>query len=453
MGKVQIPNRQKELDEFIKKIFGEHPLKDTKRSFITTNLSDKMLLKNLKSGVNGHKYKKLWEGDTSDYDSQSEADLALCNRLALLSGNNTEQIDKLFRQSGLIRDKWDEMRGEETYGQMTIRKAIEGTNNNSNQKHRPIVEEEAGRLYNSKKKSPITSFIIRPIESITIPEEGETLKVKLITEHKEFEELLFPDCWISPQKFIKSLPAKETTFTGNGIDVQNIRAYLSTFDMAHKIGIRTSGFYEGKFITEEGVLSAEGKSNDVIYLNETKTNCKLISIDPATCEEINRIKDYIDKFNTPTVSLPILGWTVACFFKQIIHESLKEKGVGNGFPLLNIQGEAGSGKTSTMTNILMRIFALNNEHKSIGELTKFTMMKLVDGSNTIPVIFEENKSCMQNDQYRSMISNLIRSTYNCLEGERGRADQTTQIYRYQSSSSCNSSYVLQYLTPIESQII
>ena len=35
-----------------------------------------------------------------------------------------EQVDRLFRQSALYRDKWDEQRGADTYGNLTVMKAV-----------------------------------------------------------------------------------------------------------------------------------------------------------------------------------------------------------------------------------------------------------------------------------------------------------------------------------------
>ena len=278
----------------------------------------------------------------------------------------------------------------------------------------------------------ITSFTIKPIESITV-EGKETLKVNIKSESKIFKEVLLPpECWTSIKNFTSILPAKETIFTGTANDVQYIRLYISTFKMPEKKGIRTAGFHDGKFITEEGALSPKGISKDTIYFNEVPTNCTLLSVKPATNDDLSKIKNHIDTFNTPTVSLPILGWMAACFFKIALSGTLKKMGLGNGFPLLNIQGEAGSGKTQSAEAVIMRLWAIRGEPKSIGELTKFTMMKMVDGSNTIPVILDENKSGMQTEYFKNLVSNLIRSTYNCLEGERGRADQTTQVYRYQA---------------------
>ena len=66
-------------------------------------------------------FQLLWEGNwQARYGSQSEADLALTGLLAEFVGNNPAQIDRLFRESGLYRDKWDEYRGELTYGEKTM---------------------------------------------------------------------------------------------------------------------------------------------------------------------------------------------------------------------------------------------------------------------------------------------------------------------------------------------
>lgn len=70
----------------------------------------------------------LWKGDLSAYaDNHSRADYALCVALAKHTGADFDQMDRLFRQSGLYREKWDELRGERTYGAMTMEKAATQT--------------------------------------------------------------------------------------------------------------------------------------------------------------------------------------------------------------------------------------------------------------------------------------------------------------------------------------
>lgn len=84
----------------------------------------KALLAVMYRGKNGAKIKKLWDGDISDYKSQSEADLALCNYLAFYTDKDPQAINDAFIYSRLYRDKWDESRGAKTYGQLTIELAL-----------------------------------------------------------------------------------------------------------------------------------------------------------------------------------------------------------------------------------------------------------------------------------------------------------------------------------------
>ena len=91
--------------------------------------TDAELIERARRAANGAKFERLWAGDRSGYDSQSEADLALCMILAFWTGRDAARIDALFRQSGLFRDKWDERHGADgrTYGQITMDNAIQQT--------------------------------------------------------------------------------------------------------------------------------------------------------------------------------------------------------------------------------------------------------------------------------------------------------------------------------------
>ena len=80
---------------------------------------------------NNESIKNLFNGDISKYNNDdSRADLALCNYLAYYTNGNIERIDRMFRKSSLMREKWEEKRGMITYGMMTIEKALNGYNNN-----------------------------------------------------------------------------------------------------------------------------------------------------------------------------------------------------------------------------------------------------------------------------------------------------------------------------------
>ena len=98
--------------------------KPTNQQPTDLDLSDSELINKAMSAKNGHIFRALWNGDISGYPSQSEADLALCNLLAYWTNGNAYRMDALFRQSALYRPKWDERHGADTYGKMTIKKAL-----------------------------------------------------------------------------------------------------------------------------------------------------------------------------------------------------------------------------------------------------------------------------------------------------------------------------------------
>ncbi|MCD7886484.1 MAG: phage/plasmid primase, P4 family [Clostridiales bacterium] len=87
--------------------------------------NDEMLLSQMKNARNGELFSALWAGEfqryPNRYPSQSEADQALCNILAFWTRKDAAQMDRLFRRSGLMRDKWN----RPDYGAATIQKAID----------------------------------------------------------------------------------------------------------------------------------------------------------------------------------------------------------------------------------------------------------------------------------------------------------------------------------------
>lgn len=73
------------------------------------------------------KWRALFDGEwEGNYSSQSEADLALCVDIASIT-RDPKLIDAVFRRSSLMRDKWDIVRGDATYGQKTVAQALERT--------------------------------------------------------------------------------------------------------------------------------------------------------------------------------------------------------------------------------------------------------------------------------------------------------------------------------------
>lgn len=91
------------------------------------DIEDAPLIAKMKKGRNGAAFSALWNGDISAYPSHSEADVALCNILAWWTNGDPARMDRLFRQSGLMREKWDRKQSGTTYGAITIKNAASST--------------------------------------------------------------------------------------------------------------------------------------------------------------------------------------------------------------------------------------------------------------------------------------------------------------------------------------
>ena len=105
----------------------------------TLSLSDKEVLK--RASERGKKFKYLYDGDFSSvgYGSQSEADLGLCIILAFWTDCDIEAMDRIFRSSGLYREKWE----REDYRSRTLSEACDNCSETYSEYVRRKSREEA----------------------------------------------------------------------------------------------------------------------------------------------------------------------------------------------------------------------------------------------------------------------------------------------------------------------
>src|SRR5262249_23689377 len=120
-GSGTIAERTAELRRIHARLF---PPKQKPQQQRRQSVTDDDLLERARVAKDGVKFARLWEGNWKEnYTSQSEADLALCMKLAFWTDRDAGRIDTLFRRSGLMREKWE----RKDYREATIAKAIEQT--------------------------------------------------------------------------------------------------------------------------------------------------------------------------------------------------------------------------------------------------------------------------------------------------------------------------------------
>lgn len=127
-NRVDLYNREKEIKPIFNKYFLNSSPSYTYQKPITNSnyyLSDDEIINKALKSENKAKFSLLWSGEWEGiYPSQSEADFAFVSLLAFWSNKNKEQMDRIFRKSGLMREKWDRKTGNNTYGNIVLDKAI-----------------------------------------------------------------------------------------------------------------------------------------------------------------------------------------------------------------------------------------------------------------------------------------------------------------------------------------
>lgn len=152
---------QKYLDDSNKVL---HLSPNREHGLVGHDLSEAEVIQRALGSAQGPAFNDLLKGEWREhYSSQSEADLAFANMLAFWCARDFGQMDSIFRQSGMYREKWDEKRGETTYGASTLQKAINETADvfKPSRREEPlqyVFGEEFGGSKQTKKEYPVHSY-------------------------------------------------------------------------------------------------------------------------------------------------------------------------------------------------------------------------------------------------------------------------------------------------------
>lgn len=134
LDQVPVEDRTDELKVLFEKYLKEKPKPEKKQSTTSferediTSLSNVELWERMFDSKSGAAIKDLFQGMLINGD-HSSTDMALCNHLAFWTDKDDAKMDSMFRESSLLREKWDKPHSSDgrTYGQMTIDTAILST--------------------------------------------------------------------------------------------------------------------------------------------------------------------------------------------------------------------------------------------------------------------------------------------------------------------------------------
>ena len=400
----------------------------------TEPLSDEELLLKAKGAKEGGAFTDLWEGRWQGrYESQSEADSALCCHLAFWTGKNREQMDRLFRQSALFRDKWDAKHhaGGATYGEETLNKAAEITESTYSPTGESFVFEQDGRYFSNRagKVYVVTNFLIKPLEMILADEDTQMTADFVTVRGETFRQTFLTSDFANQQKFRNFLNRRTISlgYFGSDGDLELLKAYVSELEWQKKTGVKALGLYEhgGRMVfvdSDSAVAAGNTPVSDIVQLEKHKSiNTAILGCAPLQQEQLPALGELLMGYNEPAKTVSILAWTAGCFIKEHLHMR------GVKYPHLMLIGEAGSGKSNTMERAILPIFS-RAKVIAAGQVTAFTLLKDSASSNLVPQMLDEFKPS-KIDKYRlDTLYNHFRNAYDGHEGQRGRADQSTVSY-------------------------
>jgi uncharacterized protein (DUF927 family) len=274
-----INHAQAAIDGFREKYFKEiEQVYESKLTLTDVKFTDDELKERVRNSEKGKLFEKLHNKGAELGDDLSTVDYAYCMCLVKFSQDEA-QIDRLYRSSALMREKWDrpdgrDVNGPITYGQRTIRKAI---------RHRGTD------VYTStSEKTALTD-----IENYNLDMYPYTVTPKGITK----TEMSRNNDEVTHEVPITSAPV---VIVAIGEIMENPNQYLV------KLKIRT---IKGKDVYVWKPLDNLLNHNDVMKLQKDGLHVKE--------SQINGLVDYFDKFiNSKKDELPLYHVASSCGWKD-----------------------------------------------------------------------------------------------------------------------------------------
>lgn len=230
------------------------------------------------------------------------------------------------------------------------------------------------------------------------------------------------EAWLSKSRFLSSfLGLQGLAFYGKEDDIQRIRSALVTRmdDETTKIRRIYSHGIVHQRVGEQDIFSyvEPGWSIDNLgFENLYAISGKLDASPELKAVEETAVGDEIiedilltmTQINTEYTVSQLIGWFMACFLKQHVFSFRNE------FPLLNVNGQAGAGKTQTacLLGALHGVdFLMTEKPMTISTSSEFPIWRYVESSMTVPRIFDEfNKSKMTRTYDK--ISEVLKEVFN-----------------------------------------
>jgi hypothetical protein len=381
---------------------------------------------------------KIFTGDQRGYRSRSERDWAVVAAL-VTAGASDELITHIFDYHA-IGDKYRDKETPAKYFSHTLEQARAKVVPAAGKKPKApkqkvdttIQEREDGYWMTGQQERRISTFTIYPkvlLDGAQF-EADDAIIADVTASGYTWHNITFTrGAFTSVARLDKECPVMAWQWLGSDNDVRKLLPYLLdrlreeglprvaatpveglhfVKGVPHFVGDKETMSPDGKWVGYEGPLAwlPSKREHPTVTLGE--------DISPAELERLGRL---LPQVNEPGIVWVMTGWYAATCMKPW----LKERNVR--FPVLNVTGTRGSGKTTMIQRVFMPLFGQTDPKSYDAGTTRFVTLALMGGTNAIPIAFSEFR-------YESVEKFLryILLAYDTGHDPRGRADQTTVDY-------------------------
>lgn len=176
------------------------------------------------------------------------------------------------------------------------------------------------------------------------------------------------------------------------------------------------GSYDIVYSSPAGVVSTSGVDYTFrpTYESRGMFASDLLRAEDLTAEDEKLVESLLN-INAPANVAKLLGWFTASHFCPLIRRKY-----GGKFPILQVFGQAGAGKSETVKALVHLHYYLAEPRimSAVGQ-TQFPIVCALSASSSIPIIFEEVKPREMTKGVHDFMLNVFRCNYNAMTFSRG----------------------------------
>jgi len=368
-----------------------------------------------------------WAGD------RSRADYAVALNL-LQHKVPEEDVAQLFAEVFRASKYHDPQTGGQHYLQSTLAAAKQEMGEGASDYSKELgVFEDSRKVYTTDGKNAklLTTFTFQPNHVLQVSDDS-TGEGKLFwsgTLHaidRVWENVIFPVEAFNSRRELTNVLSKDPSwsFFGTDTDAVKLKEFfrlkspdLKVRQATKQIGRIGNRWYWGN----TPVLPAQVE--EVAYFPD-ETHLNAYPLDYSRDVHANDVKvvlKLLPFLNRPGVIVPVLGWLASTPYKIFLQD--------RGFPILNVYGTMGCGK-STLVSELLYMFGYREPRLwSAIRQTPFALMKLASHTATVPLALDEYRLSEMHPEKRAQLQNFLIEAYMATVVGRGRADLSLALFR------------------------